>query len=170
MNKKAQIAYAAATAAVAALLAVASAAAGGDPLVGTWHERDGGTSNMFYFVSEPVGGVYPILLYDDHSFLVCPDNGPYMWAGFAVKTATNAFQVNFGKAWCPDVGDGPHEGDAGPVSFPLLYDPQTDTITGAGGCIGTRQPSINTMEKAIQELAKGKYPPSGVDVNIGCEG
>ena len=170
MNKRARTALALASALLATLLAVTAAAARGDPLVGTWHERDGGFSNMFYFVDDPVGGVYPILLYDDQTGeFPCGDNGPMMWTGFAKKISPNMLQGTFGNNWCPDNGDGPQEGFIGPVSFTLSYDADTDTISGLGECVGTRQPQINTVDRAIQELAKGKYPPAGVGP-IGCEG
>jgi len=147
------------------LLIVVPASARGDPLVGTWHERDFGTSNIFYFVDAPVGGVYHVLYYDDHtSDAVCGDNGPMLWTGFGQKVDPNTLEGTFGNYWCPDNGDGVQTEllPLSPFSFTLAHDPDTDTITGVGGCVGTRQPSINTLEKAIKELAKGKYPPSGV--------
>lgn len=140
------------------------ATAGGDPLVGTWHQRDFGTSNIFYFVDEPVGGVYPILFYDDFtSPVVCGDNGPMLWAGFLTETASNTFEGSFGTYWCPDNGDGVHEDllGLGVVGVTIFYDPGTDTISGGvGGCVGTRQPHIQTVDKAVHEIDKGKYPPS----------
>lgn len=141
------------------------ATAGGDPLVGTWHERDAGTSNIFYFVDDPVGGVFHVLYYDDVTFLtVCGDNGSMLWAGFGEKTGPNTLEGTFGEYWCPDDGDGVKTEllALNPFSFTLTYDPGTDTITGVGGCVGTRQPHIRTVAKAIAELEKGKYPASPV--------
>ena len=81
-----------------------------DTLVGTWHQRDAGTSNIFYFVDAAVGGVYPIVLYDDFtSSGICGDNGPMLWAGFVEETASNSFEGSFGTYWCPDNGDGVRE-------------------------------------------------------------
>ena len=136
-----------------------------DPLVGTWHERDGGRSNIFYFVDAPIGGVYHVLYYDDQTGeTVCGDNGPMLWTGFGEMIAPNTLEGNFGNYWCPDNGDGVKTEllPLAPVPFTLAYRPDTDTITGLGECVGTRQPNIKTVERAIQELAKGKYPPSGV--------
>lgn len=151
---------------VAALLIGGAATASSDPLVGTWHQRDAGTSNIFYFIDAPVGGVYPVLYYDDYTGPnTCGDRGPMMWAGFLTETTENRFEGSFGEVWCPDNGDGPHVGHIGVYfSVAIDYDVATDTISGnvGGGieCVGTRQPSINTVEKAIHELEKGVYPPS----------
>jgi hypothetical protein len=155
-----------------AILFVGGAAlAGGDPLVGTWHERDFGTSNIFWFVDDPVGGVYHVLYYDDlTSPTVCGDSGPMLWAGFGEKIG-DTLAGTFAPYWCPDNGDGVKTDllGLGSLPFNLTYDPDTDTVSGAN-CVGTRQPEINTVEKAIHELAKGKYPPSGIGVDEGCEG
>ena len=70
--------WAAAVLAVLAVFGVAMggvASADGDPLVGTWHERDEGTSNIFWFIDEPVDGVFPVTYYDDWTG-VCDNNGP----------------------------------------------------------------------------------------------
>jgi len=157
---------------LATLAAATGVAAGGDPFVGTWHERDFGTSNIFYFVSKPIGGVYPVLYYDDLTGdPVCGDNGPMLWAGFAQKTDANVIEGTFGNYWCPDNGDGVHTEliPLAPFHFTIQYDPDTDTITGVGQCLGTRQPGVKTVERAIQEVEKGKYPPSAVDLFLGCE-
>lgn len=147
---------------LATVLVGGSAAAGSDPLTGTWHQRDFGTSNIFYFIDAPVGGVYPIVFYDDWTG-VCGDNGPMMWAGFVHETDPDVFEGSFGTYWCPDDGDGSMENPLALQSrweLTIEYHPLTDTITGGiGGCEGTRQASINTVAKAIHELAKGSYPP-----------
>jgi len=160
--------------AVLATLAGATAAyASPDPLVGTWHERDAGTSNIFYFVDPPIGGVYHVLYYDDFTGpAVCGDNGPMLWSGFAAKVGPSAISGTFGNYWCPDNGDGVYSEliALAPFPFTLTYDLITDTISGVGGCVGTRQPGVKTVDRAIQELAKGKYPPSGIGVYLGCEG
>lgn len=137
--------------------------ASSDPLVGTWHERDLGTSNIFYFIDEPIGGVYHVLYYDDYTSVpVCGDGGPMLWAGFGSKTETNTLVGSFGNYWCPDNGDGvferPWTDVDSMIPFTLTYDPATDTITGVGQCVGTRQP-YKTVAKAMNALAKGKFPP-----------
>ena len=149
---------------LATLIIGGAATASGDRLVGTWHQRDNGHSNIFYFVDDPVGGVYPVLYYDDATGdPVCGDNGPMLWAGFVHEIDPNTFEGSFGTIWCPDNGDSVHvdPGGFGHVfSITIDYDPDTDTISGGPGvCEGTRQPSIDTVAKAIHELEKGKYPP-----------
>ena len=59
---------------VATLALGGAATAKADPFVGTWHQRDVGTSNIFYFVDSPIGGVYPVLFWDDFTG-VCNQNG-----------------------------------------------------------------------------------------------
>ena len=151
-----------------------AATAGGDTLAGTWHERDGGRSNLFWFVDEPVGGVYPVLYYDDETNgPVCGDGGPMLWSGFATATEPNTIEGTFGHYWCPDTGDGEiaeQFWDVIPenVGFFITHFPETDTITSIGGCVGTRQPHIKNVAKAIHELDKGMFPEPGPD--IGCEG
>ena len=153
-----------------------SAVASGDPFAGTWHERDAGTSNIFYFVDEPVGGVYHVLYYDDYTGdPVCGDNGPMLWSGFAAVPDPgdpNTIEGTFGNYWCPDNGDGEvlqnPFGLPSEIAFGLAYDPATDTIEGIGGCVGTRQPHITTVDRAIQELEKGKFPPSDSGLFLGC--
>lgn len=157
---------------LATLFVGGAAMAGGDPLVGTWHERDVGASNMFFFVDDPIGGVYHVLFYDDHTGPgICgdPDEGPMLWSGFGEKTDASTLEGTFGNTWCPDNADGDKERPNVDAPFTLIHNPDTDTIT-AGGCVGTRQPHIKTVEKAIDELAKGKYPPSGIGVYEGCDG
>ena len=166
----------------AALLVGGAAMAGSEPLVGTWHSRDGGSSNLFWFVDDPIGGVYHVLYYDDHTFpTVCLDEGPMLWAGFGQKTG-NTLEGTFGEYWCPDNSNGVETEllALNPGEFRLIYDPDTDTISahlfatalGSGGfpCVGTRQSDIETVEDAIEELDEGKYPPSGIGVDLGCEG
>jgi hypothetical protein len=129
-----------------------------------------GTSNIFYFVDAPIGGVYHVLFYDDWTG-VCDDNGPMLWAGFGVKDG-NTLEGNFGRHWCPNIDD-PQQGGIIPVpfEFSLTYDPDTDTILGGLGqlCVGTREPHVMTVEKAIHELAKGKYPPSPLPIDPTCQ-
>jgi hypothetical protein len=156
--------------------------AGGDPLAGTWHERDGGTSNIFWFIGEPVEGVYPVLFYDDFtSPVVCGDNGAMMWAGFAQETEPNTIQGTMGEYWCPGTDlrgplQYPNPGIVDDVvPFTIDYFADTNTMTsydfvGTGQCVGTPQPHIKTVAKAIQELGKGMFPESGVGVDIGCGG
>ena len=146
---------------LAATLLGGSATASGDPLTGTWHQRDFGTSNIFYFIDAPIGGVFPVLFYDDWTGeIICGDNGPMMWAGFLTETSDNVFEGSFGTIWCPDNGDGAHESAFGNhFSVTINYDVASDTISGGIGiCDGTRQPSITTVAKAIHELEKGTYP------------
>ena len=82
---------------LATLFVGGAAMAGGDPLAGTWHERDLGTSNIFYFVDKPIDGVYQVLYYDDHTFpTVCGDQGPHLWTGFGEKTDPNTLEGTFG--------------------------------------------------------------------------
>jgi hypothetical protein len=154
---------------LATLLIGGSATASDDGLVGTWHQRDAGTSNIFYFVDEPVGDVYPILFYDDFtSEVVCGDNGPMLWSGFVTETSvdetTTTFMGTFGTYWCPDNGDGVHENLLNLEFFgiTLEYDSATDTISGGiGGCEGTRQPKLDSPNEAAEEISEGKYPPPG---------
>lgn len=149
-----------------------AATAGGDPLVGTWHERDGGKSNSFYFVDDPVGEVFHVLYYDDATFItVCDDSGPILWAGFGKKIGPNTLEGTFGEYWCPNNGDGVKTEllALNPFGFTLVYDPDTDTITGVGTCGGTRQPRITSVAKAIQELEKGKYPSNQVPALPGVD-
>jgi hypothetical protein len=146
----------------------AAAAKKGDPFIGTWHQRDSGTSNIFYFISEPIGGVFPVLYFDDYTGVVCPDHGPMLWTGFAQKVDSATLTGSFGTYWClQGSSGGPAENPfALPERFPwdLAYDAATDTITGGIGlCIGTRQPLIKTVAKAQMEIAKGKYPPPDTD-------
>ena len=148
------------------------ASAGGDPLVGTWHERDEGTSNIFWFIEEAVDGVLQVTYYDDHTGnIVCPDNGPMLWAGFAVKTNETTLEGSFGSVRCQngdELTELVPEGGGDPIDvrrtpFTIEYDPETDTISRTDDrCpdTGTRQPEVNTITKAIQELEKGKYPES----------
>jgi hypothetical protein len=148
------------------------AAADSDPLTGTWHQRDNGTSNIFYFIDEPVGGVYPVLFYDDFTGdAVCGDNGPMMWSGFVTETDPNVFSGSFGNYWCPDNGDGVAEHPFGeipsPFSVELEYDPETDTISGGiGTCVGERQEGLDNPNEAAEEIAEGEYPPP--DPNGDC--
>ncbi len=149
---------------MATVVAGGSVSAKSDPLVGTWHERDHGTSNIFYFIGEPVGGVYHVLYFDDFtSGPVCGDGGPMLWVGFGYKTGTHTLEGSFGDYWCPDNGDGdilqrPWDVVGSPAPFTITYYPATDTITGSGECVGTRQP-YKTVAKAMDALAKGKFPP-----------
>lgn len=84
-----------------------------------------------------------------------------------------------GEYWCPATDEQgplqyPNPGivdDA--VPFTIDYFPDTNTMSssdfvGTGQCVGTPQPHITTVAKAIQELDKGKFPPSGIGVDIGC--
>lgn len=155
--------WAAAVLAVLAVFGVAMggvASADGDPLVGTWHERDEGTSNIFWFIDEPVDGVFPVTYYDDWTG-VCDNNGPMLWAGFATKDGDTLIG-SFGSIWCPENGAeasafGNH------FEFEIVYDAEADTISRTDDeCldIGTRQPEVKTIAKAIHELEKGKYPES----------
>ena len=146
---------------LAMVLVGGTATASSDPLTGTWHQRDFGSSNIFYFVDAPVGGVFPVVFYDDATGgAVCGDNGPMMWAGFFQKTGANTYEGSFGNVWCPDNGDGVVENPAfSPDGVVITYDPLSDTISGGiGECEGTRQPSITSVAKAIHELEKGTYP------------
>jgi hypothetical protein len=148
------------------------AVADADPLTGTWHQRDSGTSNIFYFISEPVGGVYPVVYYDDYTGLgVCGDNGPMLWSGFVTETDPNVFEGSFGEYWCPDNGDGVEVDLLGLdiVEFePLVYDPATDTISGGlGGCVGERQDRVDNPNEAAEEIAEGEYPPPDPEA-AGC--
>ena len=109
-----------------------SATASGDPLSGTWHQRDAGTSNIFYFIDAPVGGVYPVLFYDDHTGTdICGDNGPMMWTGFLTETSENTFEGSFGSIFCPDNGDGAHE--SGFVTHFSVPPINYDVATGGDG-------------------------------------
>lgn len=144
------------------------AAANGDPLEGVWHQRDAGTSNIFYFIGEPVGGVYPVLFYDDYTGdVVCGDNGPMLWSGFLTETEPNVFEGSFGNYWCPDNGDGAVEHPFGDIPSPfslegesaLVYDPVGDTISGGiGVCVGTRQVRVDNPNEAAEKIEEGKYP------------
>jgi hypothetical protein len=160
------------------MLLTGVATAGGSSLTGTWHQRDLGTSNIFYFIDAPVDGVYPVVFYDDWTG-VCPDNGPMMWTGFGSVDPSDPDTLNgtFGEIWCTDIGDGvnqhPNQGINQTQPFELSYDPATDTIEGGvgattGQCLGTRQPHIVTPAKAIHELGKDKFPPSHHTLDIGC--
>lgn len=141
------------------------ASADGDPLASTWHERDDGTSNIFWFIDEAVDGVFQVTYYDDWTGpAVCGDNGPMLWTGFATKTSDTTLEGSFGSVWCADQRL-ESTGDIGdpPYPFTIEYDPETDTISRTDDLcvdIGTRQPEVNTIAKAIQELEKGKYPAS----------
>jgi hypothetical protein len=152
-----------------------SATASGDPLTGTWHQRDNETSNIFYFIDAPVGGVYPVSFYDDYTGeAVCGDNGPMMWSGFVTESdEPNVFVGSFGTYWCPDFGRGEvleDELGIGAFDIELEYHPESDTISGGiGFCEGTKQPSIRSVEKAIHEIAKGTYPPPDPDAAGSCE-
>lgn len=161
-------------AAVLAVLVVVGAAmggvasAGGDPLVGTWHERDEGTSNIFWFIDEAVDGVFQVTYYDDWTG-VCQDNGPMLWAGFATKTDDTTLEGSFGSIRCQNGVDERSFGDH--FDFTIEYDPETDTISRIDDLcrdIGTRQPEVNTIAKAIHELEKGKYPAP--DPAYNCSG
>jgi hypothetical protein len=147
----------------------------GDPFIGTWHQRDVGTSNIFYFVDEPVGGVFPILFYDDFTG-VCNQNGnhgPMLWSGFGQKTDATHLEGSFGTYWCPDDGFGVSENPLPLLErtgWTLVYDPATDTVSGGiGGCVGTRQPAITTVAKAESEIAKGTFPPPNPGPPFVCE-
>ena len=160
---------------VATLALGGAATAKADPFVGTWHQRDVGTSNIFYFVDSPIGGVYPVLFWDDFTG-VCNQNGnhgPMLWTGFAQKTDATHLAGSFGTYWCPDDGFGISEN---PLPLPertewaLVYDPATDTVSGGiGECVGTRQPSITTVAKAELEIAKGTFPPPNPGPPFVCE-
>ena len=150
---------------LATLVLGGAVTAKGDPFLGTWHQRDGGTSNIFYFIGNPVGGVFPVLFFDDYTG-VCndpQDHGPMLWAGFAQKTDSAHLAGSFGTYWCPDFGFPIEENPSGlpeRTGWTLTYDPATDTISGGiGGCTGTRQSSITTVAKAQLEIAKGTFPP-----------
>lgn len=144
----------------------------GDPFIGTWHQRDVGTSNIFYFIDEPVGGVFPVLYFDDFTALeVCGDHGPMLWAGFGQKTDATHLEGSFGTYWCLE-GSGIAEN---PLPLPerngwtLTYDPDTDTISdGIGQCIGTRQ-QIEDVAEAQKEVAQGDFPPPDPGPPFVCE-
>ncbi len=152
---------------LATMLIGGVATASSDSLVGTWHQRDAGTSNIFYFVDEPVGGVYPILFYDDFTSTgVCGDNGPMLWSGFVTETnvvgTTTTFMGTFGTYWCPDNGDGVFEDLLNLELFGITldYDSDTDTISGGiGTCEGTRQLKLDNPNEAAEEILEGNYPP-----------
>lgn len=161
MGSRNRIVIALTAALVAGVVFAGVAAASSDPIVGTWHQRDLGHSNIFYFVDEPVGGVYPVLFYDDATgTAVCGDNGPMLWNGFLHETDANTYEGSFGKVWCPDNGDGVSENDNFNPSFTINYDPNTDTISGGiGGCVGERQQKLDNPNEAAEEIAEGNYPP-----------
>lgn len=154
---------------LAMVLIGGAAAADSDPLSGTWHQRDNGTSNIFYFIDEPVGGVYPVLFYDDFTGdVVCGDNGPMMWSGFVTETEANVFSGSFGNYWCPDNGDGvaehPFDGISSPISIERVFHPGTDTISGGiGPCMGERQERLDNPNEATEEISEGEYPPPDPD-------
>lgn len=147
------------------------ALANNDPLVGTWHLRDSGTSNIFLFVSEPVGGVYPVLYWDDFTGeAACNgDYGPMLWSGFMSETGEWVFEGSYGTYWCPDNGDGVQVdplGLGGVNHFTVYYDEVTDTITGPGGrdqdgdwCVGIKQPNLDDPNEVAEEIEEGRYPP-----------
>ncbi len=118
-------------------------------------------------MDEPVGGVYPILFYDDFtSPAVCGDNGAMLWSGFVTETnvegTTTTFMGTFGTYWCPDNGDGAQEDllNLGLVGITLEYDSATDTISGGiGFCVGIRQLNLDSPNEAAEEISEGKYPP-----------
>lgn len=165
---------------LAVLLVGGVAMAGGDSLVDTWHSRDSGFSNIFWFVDNPISGVYPVLYYDDATgTIVCGDNGPMLWVGFGQITDPNTLEGTFGDYWCPNNGVGMKKGllDFSAIDFfTLIYDPDTDTISARlaefTACLGTRQPHINTVKKAKEELQKGRYPPVVFppEQPLGCDG
>ena len=128
------------------------------------------------FIDRPIGGVYPVLWYDDHTGTnTCGDNEAMFWAGLATRDG-NELSGAFGKNFCVDTGDGDgaHEGNLGDrFNFSLTYDPDTDTVVAgafAGGCVGTAQPRIRTVRRAVRALERGNYSPSGPEHNVGCEG
>ena len=133
-------------------------------------------------MDEPVGDVYHVLFYDDFTGpAICDvDNGPMLWSGFATASAeANTIEGTFGRYWCPATSERealeyPNPFGIVPdvVDFAIVYFPESDTITGSllgtGDCVGSRQPHIKSVAKAIQELDKGMFPPSGIGVDIGC--
>lgn len=172
MKRSYKVSLALALGLLAVLFVATGALANNEPIVGTWHERDGGTSNAFWFIDEPAGGVYPVLWYDDYTGLItCGDHGPMLWAGLATRDG-NTYSGAFGHLWCTENNnEGPHEGSFGDrFDFSFIYNPNTDTLDGWTGCVGTRQPHITTVAKAIHEVEKGRFPPSGADHNVGCDG
>ena len=116
-------------------------------------------------MDDPVGGVYPVLFYDDFTGPgLCGDNGPFMWAGFVHETEPDTFEGRFGTYWCPDNGDGVQEDLLGIgislSSFTIDYDSGTDTISGGvGECVGTRQLNLDSPNEAAEEISEGEYPP-----------
>jgi hypothetical protein len=85
------------------ILVAGIATAGGSPFEGSWHQHDAGSNSIFYFVDQPLAGVYPIVFYDDFTGLgICGDSREMMWARFGTTDPSdpNTLSGGFGERWC----------------------------------------------------------------------